>query len=525
LVLVGFPSMHAMPQAPSASPAQAALELVPVNVRVLDRSGKPVTDLKQTDFTVTEDDVPQLIRHFAIQTLTPEAAPADTGLSLRKGLTLAPQNRRLFVLVLGLGRLEEPSGYISGLLRFVSTRLLPQDQVALFAYDRALPFTTDRQKVVAALERFKKSHEDVDFALGQELGATGMAPLYGNRVLPKKLQTKIDELVLGPGAKPAAPTTAEAIDHQAFGEMSLDDVMASTATTLLDHSNLAALMEYLRRFEGEKHVLYVTEKGFAYPSEGNDRALASVANDARASIHSLQAGGMLSGMASSSMNSTVMQARAFRSLRAIAELTGGVAAISEKAQGVLDRLDETTRTGYLIGYQASNKSWDGGYRKIAVSVNRPDVTIMFRRGYFREQTIGGFDRRAFVTNDRVFAAATFRREVNDIKVKASASQRGDANLTVEGKIDLSKIKFVSDGGTRVVQLRVAAYCFDSAASPKGAGVQTLALVLNDEEYARALKGGYTFAVQFPNVPGTQNIRFIVYDFGSDLIGRVDINVF
>jgi hypothetical protein len=221
----------------------------------------------------------------------------------------------------------------------------------------------------------------------------------------------------------------------------------------------------------------------------------------------------------------VQQTRAFRSLRSIAELTGGVAAISEKAQGVLDRLDETTRTGYLIGYQASNKAWDGGYRNIVVTVNRPDVTVLSRRGYFRDQSIGGFDRRAFVTNDRVFAAATFRREVNDIKVKASGSQRGDANLIVEGKIDVSKIKFVTEGGSRVAVLKLAVYCFDSGANPKGANVQSLPIMLSEEDYARALKGGFAYSVQFPNIPGTQNVRFIVYDFGSDLIGRVDINVF
>ena len=32
-------------------------------------------------------------------------------------------------------------------------------------------------------------------------------------------------------------------------------------------------------------------------------------------------------------------------------------------------------------------------------------------------------------------------------------------------------------------------------------------------------------MQFTGVRGAQNIRFIVYDFGSDLIGRVDTPLF
>lgn len=55
---------------------RSRITMVPLDVRVLDRDGKPITDLRQEDFTVLEDGIPQAIRHFAIQSLTPEAAPA-----------------------------------------------------------------------------------------------------------------------------------------------------------------------------------------------------------------------------------------------------------------------------------------------------------------------------------------------------------------------------------------------------------------------------------------------------------------
>jgi VWFA-related protein len=524
-VLVGFPATHAMPQAPTASPAQVPLDLVPVDIQVVDRSGKPVADLKQTDFTVTEDGVAQQIRHFTLQAPAPDTSSPDAAPTLRKGMAWSPQNRRMFVIALGLGRLEVPSGYISGLLRFVKTRLLPQDQVALFAYDRALSFTTDHQKIAEALERFKKSHEDVDFALGLELGATGMAPLYGSRVLPRKLQTRIDEMVLGPGAKPASRTSDEAIEPEAFGGMSLDDFMASSATTLKDQDNLMALMEYLRRFDGHKDVLFVTEKGLLWPSDENDRALASVANDARVSIHALQAGGMLAAESGRELNATSQQAMSFRSLRTIADLTGGLAAITENGQAVIDRLDEMTRTSYVLGYRASNTGWDGGYRTIDVKVNRPDVKVLFRHGYFRASGSGAFDRRGFVANSRLGAAANFRREVNDIKVKASASQRGGVNLAVEGKIDLSKVKVTTLGGLRVGRFNVAVFCLDSAGNPMGTHMQELPLQSSEEEYARFLKSGFPYLIEFPAIRGTRNIRLVVYDFGSDLLGRVDTNVF
>ena len=522
LVLLGLPAAHAMPQGP---PAPAALDLVPVNVYVVDRSGKPVTDLTQADFTVLEDGAPQPLKSFAVQALEAGTATPDTGPILRKGITLAPQHGRIFAILLGRGRLDDPSGYVTALLRFVKTQLLPQDQVAIFAYDRALPFTTDHQKVAETLERFKKVHEDIDFALGQQLGETGMAPLYGTRVLPKKLQTKIDEMIFGPGAAPAVPTPDEVIEHEAFGAMSLDQFVASTATTLQDQGNLMALLEYLRRFEGQKHVLFVTENGLRWPSDAGDQALATVANDARASIYALETGGMLARGANADTKTTVQQSLSLRSLRAISELTGGVAAIAEKGQEALDRLDAVTKAGYVLGYRSSRTAWDGSYRTIAVKVNRPDVKVFHRRGYLRAEEVGGFNRRGFVTNDRLAQAGSFRREVNDIKVKASATQRGGTSLTVEGKIDLSKIKLATLDGSRVGVLKVAVFGFDNGGNSMGVQTDELPLNLSEAEYTSALKGGFPYSIPFPAIRGTQHIRFVVYDFGSDLVGRVDTTLF
>jgi len=523
VVVLAVPAARVTGQAPMTLPG--ALDLVPVNVYVLDKSGKPVTHLKQSDFVVAEDGLPQTIRSFTAQALVADPSSPATLPAVRKGLTLTPQRGRLFVIMLGLGRLEGPSGHVTALIDFVKSHLLPQDQVALFAYDRATPFTSDHQAVAAALERFKKTHEDVDFSLGQQLGDMGMAPLYGKRVLPAKLQTRIDELVLGPGAKPAATSAAEVIDTDEFGKLSLDDFMAACATTLQDQGNLMALVEYLRRFDGEKHLLLVTEKGFPGPSDENDRAFAAVANDARASIHTFHAGGVLAAEANKEMNATVQQARSLRSLRAIADLTGGLAGIGNKGQTALDRLDDVTRHGYVIGYQAMNSSWDSRYRSIAVKVNRPDVTVLFRHGYYRDAEIGGFSRRAYVAADRMSQAGNFRRSVSDLKVKASASQGGGESIVVKGQINLAKVTLAAVNGSREGMLDVAVLGFDRGNNPMGALVQQLAVTISEADYARYQKDGYPFTIQFAAIRGTQNIRFIVYDFGSDLIGRVDTPLF
>ena len=524
VLVAGFPVLQARPQ----SPLVQARDLVPVSVHVLDKNGKPVTDLKASDFSLLEDGLPQTVKECTTVALTPGTANPGAKLTLRETLSSEPPTRRIFAIMIGLGRLEEPTRALSGVLQFVKTGLLPQDLVALFGYDRAINFTADHQKIAEALERLKKKHEDIDFDIGQQMGPTGMAPLYGNRVIPKKLQAKIDENILGPGAKPATVTTAEVIDQAQFGSMTLDDFMVSSANTLQDQDNLLALIEYMRRFEGEKHLLFLTEKGLLWPSDDNDRALAQAANDARVSIHTIQAGGLLAATDDSTtkqMNATVQQAMSFRSLRNIAEWTGGLPAILDKGSAALGRLDDMTRNGYILGYAPLNKSWDGGYRNVTVRVNRPDVTVLFRHGYFRSPDAGSFNRRGFITNNRLGAGANFRREVNDIKVKAAISQRGGTSLSVEGKIDLSKVKLVEQNGERLGLLNVSVYCFDTASFQTGMHNQDLTLKFSEADYARFVKEGYPYTIQFPIIKGTQNIRFVVYDFGSDLVGRIDTKLF
>jgi len=521
LLVLLFVTVPAARVAPQVGLPSASQDLVPVNVYVVDRNGKPVTDLKQSDFTVIENGSPQLVRSFNAQTLVAGTPAAQAAPAVRRAISLAPQAGRYFVIVIGLGRLESAAGYITAIINFAKTKLLPQDAVAIFAYDRAMPFTTDQQKIVATLERIKKSHEDVDFSLSQQLGETGMAPLYGKRTLPAKLQAKIDDLVLGPGAKPAEAITSEIIDLDKFSQLTFDDFMSSCATTLQDLSNLMAVAEYLRRYEGEKHILFVTEKGFIGPSDESDRALASIANDARASIHSFQAGGVLKAEADKEMNATVQQALSLKSLRAISDLTGGTTGILEKGQAAIDRLDEVTRNGYLLGYRPTMGGYDGSYRNIEVRVNRPDVKVYHRHGYFREAEMGGFNRRGYIVNDRISQAGNFRRTVNDIKVKASASQKGGDKLVVQGEINLQKVVFATANGQRTATLNVAIFGFDNGENPMGATTDQIQIALSEADYAKYQKSAYPFTLNLAAIRGMQKFRFIVYDFGSDLIGRTD----
>ena len=136
------------------------------------------------------------------------------------------------------------------------------------------------------------------------------------------------------------------IQTEMFADLSLEDFVATTATTLQDLGNIYAAINYLRNFEGEKHIVYVTEKGLTLPRLEEDEILAATANDARVVIDTIETGGLYvaqvggTAVPEGSWNQTF----AFKTLRTIAELTGGVSSINEKgADG--RRIASTTSRG------------------------------------------------------------------------------------------------------------------------------------------------------------------------------------
>ena len=69
----------------------------------------------------------------------------------------------------------------------------------------------------------------------------------------------------------------------------------------------------------------------------------------------------------------------------IAELTGGRKFRAEKVgdlSGVYKQVAAAIRTVYSVGYYPTNRERDGTYRRVRVSVNRPEAAVRTRRGYY-----------------------------------------------------------------------------------------------------------------------------------------------
>jgi VWFA-related protein len=579
LIAINTPSAQT-PQSPQVF--RGATTLVPVDIRVLDRDGKPVTDLRQSDFTLLENGVPQAIRHFSTQGLTAETAAAAGSLVPRAGEAdaISPQHRRIFLLVLARGRLQGVRTGIDGMLHFVRERLLPQDLVAVLAWNRATEFTTDHARIADMLERFKRAHEGLEAKM--DLRFSDLAGLYGSKDIPASLQRDIDAVFGGAGARgvrsvqpgvspnasrvnddtrrttdtllsPAPEITGGETDPERRNA-ALDEFVGSSAQTMQDLGNVYVGVEYLRRIEGEKHLVFVSASGLALPRAEDDLDLVSAASDARVVIDYIHVSGtsMSPSQAmfevknqSVSRGGRPLAAPAptaqtdqreksemwkFSTARTLAEQTGGhfYANRFSNVATDMDHIDEATRSGYILGYYPSNPAMDGKYRHIVVRVNRPGLTVLYRHGYFARPTIEPFNLRRIATYTRIAAASNYSRALPDIKVQATASLPNTATVPLQVLLDLridpARLTFTKRDGRNVKSIELAIFLVDGEDRLVGQTWKTVELTFTDDRFQSIMREGVTMGLAITVTAPPTIVKTVVYDPAADLIGSAIVKV-
>ena len=572
------PATQASPQRPRF---RAGVDLVPIDVSVIDRKGRPVTDLTQADFEIFEDGVRQDIKSFAAAALAPEPpAPDASPILIRQAPStqaaaqapsdrLAAQHRRTFLIVLGYGRIDLPTKAFDATIQFIRERLLPQDLVAVLAWNRVTDLTTDHEQVAQVVERYRKEND----AVRQEIAE--WIPRYENEDLPASIQAHIDRVFEPPAgaATPSRPLhmrsatelllgTAEykredhgkaAVPWNAYVAVSgpsVDNYLSKPPQLHLERQlpKVYAGIEYLRHVDGEKHLVVLlngpnticrsykglVSAGFAGCDSQEDLAFAARAGDARVVVDIIHTDGVpgYSGAPRALGPNAQISSPTFMwgasSAEQVAQLTGGEFLGTHYASETFAKVDAATRFGYFLGYTPMNAALDDKVRKIIVKVNRPDVTVFYRHGYHAQEEPSPLDLEAAIRDARRAGAARYDREAHDIKVTAHVSRvpgliRGQ-EWQVDLTIDLSRMALSIVDGRHAGGLDVTIYCGDPKEQVVGQVQQTVDLKLTDETYAAAQRDGLKRSFRIPVSADPRYVKVIVYDFGADLTGTVMVTI-
>ena len=536
-------SLLAQTPAPQQTPVfRSSITVVPISVTVLDRKGQPVTDLRQEDFVVIENKKKCEVVNFFLQRYEAGAVPADAGAINRvRDESIKPQTRRTFLIMLGYGRIQEPTKALDGAIDLVRNRLLPQDAVAVMAYHRATNFTTDHEAIVRLLERYKKDHEKIVFDINEWIRFASSPYSPGHAPVPERFYTRIDDSLLGLadagrssslslrrvvdlllGMDRAAPVAEKPWQRQdRFADLAGDSkdygVDLSDAALRSSRLKLFAAIEYLRYLEGDKHLVVFANGGLVR----NDRdrradhdALLMVqrATDARVIVDMVATNGTFprGGGGGDQWG------------REIVEGTGGFYSSLDMATKAVAKIDQGTRFSYLLGYEPTNPNLDGRYRDVEIKVNRPDVVVQYRHGYYAAADPPPLQLKELITQSRLETALSYAAAAKDIPLTVSAFALPKMGLTAEMRVELridgKPLALTEKDGRFTGQLEIQAYIGDAKENVIGEIGDHLDLDGDAAAKEQWVAAGIRRPLRVPFVGDAKYVKVVVYDYGSDKIG-------
>ena len=544
------------PQQQAIPVFRSAADVVPITIRVVDQKGNPVTDLTQTDFKIYEDDLHREIVGFYPQTMEPGpvVAPALVW-DQRSQNRLAATTRRTFVIVLGASRMLEPDKAFDAAIEFVTRKLLPQDAVSLIALHRATPFTTDHEAVAEVIARFKKHQErlifDVrsyynrsqvpyggikrPFDIDLDLMLPPGTPPIPKKILddidrslfedvfPKSLLHNVGDMLLGMDLSPDTlrdrPPVQSPADRRPYQvQYRFEDMIEGLkrqGSTVPDAAmrsgplRLFAGIEHLRFQDGEKHLVFFGGS----PLLARDADLADVfaarANDARVIVDYIWSNACLP-------------------CRDVVEATGGFFSSVDSAAEALNKIDQRSRTSYLIGYEPSNPDLDDRYRRVRVEVNRPNVTVLYRNGYYASEELSPAALKDKVSRTRTDSALSSDANATGLDIRATVELEKftgtSRTVRVDLIVDMNNVVFEQDGPLRVGELHVAVYCGDAKENVIGELKERWTLRAGDYTMTDWLREGMDRSVRITAREIPKYVKVVIYDPGSDRTGSISVKL-
>jgi VWFA-related protein len=530
VLAAGVPHLGAQNPPPSQQPAQqpqyrmhVTSELVLVNVVARDKKGNLVRGLKKEDFIVTEDNKRQEISTFDFENVdelaTAGAAETTvTGAAATGGLLyssnaspLDGRDRRLILLFFDFSGMdpEQIERGVDSAKKFIQTKIMPADMIALISLSTNmrvdLDFTADKAKVLSVLSAYTSSQGQ-----GYDAGAEGSAEGQ---------------------AETGGAFTADDTDYNTF-----------TADRKL--LALQTIMQSLGKINQKKSIIYfsngITQSGV--DNQSALRATTAAAIRANVSIYPLDVRGLqafppggeaqnasLHGQSAYNGNATFNDlngnANSQETLSTLADDTGGKAFFdSNDFSGVFSQVQKDTSAYYVLGFTSSNPLKDGHFRHLKVQLNRQDVKLEYRSGYYAGrdfQHLNHTDREQQL-DDELEA----QLPQTDVAVYAGAHyfRQDDSHyyLGVSLVIPGSQIPFVQSKEKDNATIDIIGEVLANGKLPVGHQRDTVRLAVDSAQQVRHKNVQYNTG--FVLAPGSYHLKFVVRENQSGRMGTFETDV-
>jgi VWFA-related protein len=417
LVLVPFPAAGQAPAPAGQAAAQPAAtlhantDLVVVDVVVSDEKKGPVHHLNAGDFAVFEDGKPQSLKVFEEHEAGPPA-PLPRAPRLGPGMftnfSVVPTNGVLNILL--FDKLNTPINAQTEVRDQVLKYLKeapPGTRMAIFSLTTDLKmlqgFTSDPE-LLRALVEGKKGNQQASPLMDNAM--EGDQPGADDPMMDMAQEMEAND---PDGATILAELQQFEAETQSF-QLQLRQKYTLDA--------LNQLARYMAMLPGRKNLIWFSgsfpitimpdpdlQNPFGVVASADDEFRETVDMLARSqvAVYPIDARGlmvppMLSVTQSgSTMNRTPngfanANAKWFQNtaaeqgtMKQMAEATGGEAFMN--TNGLKEAVTSAVEAGsnyYTIAYTPANRNWNGDYRKIQVKLDKPGLTLAYRRGYFAD---------------------------------------------------------------------------------------------------------------------------------------------
>ncbi|MET0650407.1 MAG: VWA domain-containing protein [Pyrinomonadaceae bacterium] len=411
---------------------------VKLDVVVKDKRGRPIKDLKETDFEVYEDGVRQQIRSFRFVTraggATPEPERKENRDATSPPPATLPGTTTPGVTALVFDRLSPEARNLARKagLAYAQEGMAGGDFTGVFGIDLSLrtiqSFTDDPALIKQAIEHVTGAANSTYVS-----GASRVRQM-GERGVALDRQAEAAQSAAGP----TGPGQGAPVDGATMGAIATEQKFIEMETSMIEQyqelerdqqgfatiNSLLAVINPMQRMPGRKTLIFFSE-GLALPASVMMKfpSVISAANRANVSIYAIDAAGLRieSGTAEAARELNSLAARRMQQvgrgtdtasgpymkaleknedllrldprsgLGILANETGGflIHDTNDLSAG-LRRINDDTRGYYLLTYVPQNPDFNGRFRQINVKLGRSNVEVQTRKGYYAVESAGQF---------------------------------------------------------------------------------------------------------------------------------------